>query len=1073
MRHHILIILILLLFTSMQALGVDKKFRNFNLDDGLSSSTVSCFYKAKNKLVWIGTGKGVDLFTGQEFIPLQHFINDSVGAFNASITSITELENNILWIGTWGEGLLSVNIETGDFKHYQRDKELNPYSISDNYINNIEVYDNQLWIASNFGLSQTSGNGQFNHYTFQEVLSRHSADIRAVIPRYEHLLSVFTDAGEILELNSQTGAYKKVAEINQPIKNITKIIRDKHGRYWIGTAYLGLLLLDENYNVIPLPGHLQKELEHSRISDILVHNEYGIFVSSDGGGLFIIDVNTFDWQVIKENANVNSLSNNQLESLYFDSDGILWIGYYKDGFSKSIYKGDGIRHIQKSAVGSVLPNKSVNCFTEDYQQNLWVGTERGISILDTSFKEIKAKNVQLKAISRLNNLPITSLSANNNSTIVYAGTYNDGLFCIDLKKNRISHFNKTNSSLKSNFIRNVSSYNDSIKFVATVDGGLYKFNGTEFENVKVFYQHNYEILDFLDIKLIDSQNIWIASAGKGIFRINTAIGSGEAFSSVESTICYNTCLTKDSTLFLATNKGVYKYNTELDDFKLLNGSSLNIDFYGILEESDNYLWLSSSDGLFRYDRITEVLQKISSINIQGKQFLPGAVYKMQNNCYLFGGTNGFNAITPQNFKLDSDSTSLFFSEFKIYNKTIKPGNTYNNDTKLLHQINYTPELTIPYNIDLFSITVKSINYLSGDDNQIAYTIKDGNKLSNLFYTDGEIAFLNMKPGKYQLNIYPISSINKHIISESAKVISIQKQSPWWHSPWIYVALFVLIFSTILILYRIRVREYRKTKRLLQKKVTERTATLLSQKERLQKQKNDLQIILAKNKKLESFKESIINMIIHDLKNPLNSIIGLSSLNEAEGLEHINSASRQMLCLVENILDVRRYETHSLQLFYQQCDIRLLVNEAIEEVRFLLKNNQIEIINLTNSMVVELDKDIMRRVYINLLTNAIKYSQVNGKITLRGQLHQESPEKTLLLSVQDEGPGISKKYQESIFDLYQQIDTKKSGQAYSNGLGLSFCKMAVNEHRGKIWVDSEIGRGATFFMEIPSHKPNPE
>lgn len=1070
MRYHLLTIVSALFLLSPTLAGKDKKFNSYNLEDGLSSSTVTCFYKSKNNLVWLGTSRGIDLFTGKEFIPLQQFVTDSTSSISGIITAINELRDNTIWAGTWGDGIFSVNIETGEYKHYKSLEASNDSTISDDYINCIEVYDNNLWIGTNFCLNQTDGKGRFMQYSFKEVLTKGSADIRAIIPRYDYLLTIFTDEGEIVELNSQTGAYRKIGEINEPIKNITKVTVDPLGNYWIGTSYQGLKLLDKEFNQLPLPSNLSKVLGNSNVSDILCEPEYGMFVSSDGEGLFIIDPTSYSYQLIKESNSGNSLSSNQVESLFIDADDILWVGYYKDGFSNTVYKDDGIRHIHMNEHNQLLPDKNVNGFTEDYAGNIWIGTENGITIVDSVFTEFKLKPIHRKAIEQLKLFPITSLSCNKDGTIIYAGTFNHGLFCINLLTNRINNYNLYNSALESNFIRDVKSYNDTINYVASVDGGIYRFDGKRFEKIKVLYQNNYELLDFLNIEFIDSTNLWLSSTGKGIIKVNTATGSGELFNSVIATICYSSCLTKDSVLFLATNKGIFEYSSAENDFTLINSTLLNVDFYGIIEEGEHHLWISSSDGLFLYDRQQKRLEKINSINIQGKEFLPGAYHTLSNGNKLFGGTNGFNIIKPKNFVLHTNNSSLFISEFKIYNKPIKPGDTYAENHQLVQHINYNPQVTIPYDIDLFSINVKSINYLTGNGNKIAYTIEHDKKLSNVFYSDGEIAFLNLEPGLYKLNIYPLCNGNKEILPAAAKHLIILKQTPWWQKTWIYAALFVLIIGTILTLHQLRIREYRKTQKLLQEKVTERTATLLSQKERLQQQKNELQEILAKNQKLESFKESIINMIIHDLKNPLNGIIGLSSLNEAEYLEHINSASRQMLCLVENILDVRRYETHSLQLFYQQCDIRQLVNEAIEEVRFLLKDNQIEIINLTHSIIVQVDKDILRRVYINLLTNAIKYSQLNGKITIKGEPHNGASEKSLLLSVQDEGRGIPKQYQDSVFDLYQQIDTKKSGLANSNGLGLSFCKIAINEHKGKIWVDSDVDMGATFYIIIPMQKP---
>ncbi|MCU4156044.1 hypothetical protein J1N10_08645 [Carboxylicivirga sp. A043] len=1051
---------------SSYAVGNNLKFKSFNTDDGLSGSTVTCFYKANNNLMWIGTDKSIDLFTGQEFIPLKNFIVDSISTLQVSVTSIAEHQKNTIWVGTWGDGLLSVNIETGEYNHYWMNDNLSNTTISDNYINCLTVFEEQLWIGSNYCLSQKIGD-TFTHYSFEEVLSKGIPDIRAIIPKYKHLLSIFTNAGEIIELNTQTGTYQKVAEIRAPIKNITCVVKDKNNQYWIGSEYSGLMILDENYQHINSAGELTKELSNSHLSDIIAHPEYGIFISSDGGGLYIVNPDDYSFQHLQHSySNMYSLRSNQLESLFLDKDGLLWVGYFKAGFSQSMYESDGIEHIYKTTTnGGILPNKNVNCFTEDKAKNVWVGTENGLAIFDSLLSTTNHSSFYKKVLNQLKKLPVTALSSSIDKKTIYAGTYNNGLFIIDPEQKQITNFNTINSKLESNFIRNIKQLNDSILYVATVDGGFYKYHHNKFEKIKVYYANEYEIQDFFHIELINQEKLWLSSAGKGAFRISTPSGSGEMFNSIITTICYSTSITSDSSTYIASNKGLFEFNNNTNTFDPIHTSNDAIDYYGIIETDPTHLWISSSSGLYRYNRTNEKMERIVSPNIQNKEFHPGAYYKRSNGQLLFGGTNGFNVISPENYSPGSSSPDVFISELKIYNTPIKPGQLYDEKEILTQQINYTEKISLSHNIDLFSIKVNTIDYRNNNTN-IAYTISKNGIESEVFYTVDEIAFLNMQPGKYKLRIYPINNLSFDINQDAAKEITIIKNAPWWHSIWIYFGLLVFIVITILSLHFLRIRELSRTKRMLQKKVTERTAAILSQKERLQHQKNELQGILAQNKKLESFKESIISMIVHDLKNPLNGIIGLSSLNEVKYLEHINSASRQMLCLVENILDVRRYETHSLKLFYQQCDIRQLANEAIDEVRFLLKDNQIEIINLTQHLQLSVDKDIIRRVYINLLTNAIKYSKVSGKITLRSKLSDEAKENTLLLSVQDEGIGIQKEHRESIFDLYLQVKTQKSGMANSNGLGLNFCKIAVNEHGGKIWVESEVGKGATFFFEIP-------
>ena len=1046
----------------------DITFDSFGLEDGLSNSTVNVIYKSKNDLIWLGTERGIDLFTGNQFIPLDQFIVDSTFVVKTTITAITELQANKLWVGTWGDGLFSVDIKSGEYTHYRTEDRVNPNTISDNYINCLHAQDDELWIGSIFCLSQTKGDGEFIHYNFEEVLSKGIPDIRAIIPKYEHLLSIFTNAGEVMELNTQTGTYKKVNELTSLNSSISTIKKDNAGRYWVGTEMNAVILLDENYEEITLTTTLSNEIKALHISDIAIHPDGDVLLSSDGNGLYVIDQDILNFKNLTHSPYDNSsLTSNQLQSMILDSDGILWVGYFKDGFSKTVYKGDGISHLyQTGAKKGLLPNKNVNGFTQDEKNNIWIGTEDGIAIVKHDLQPIKDRSIHRQIKKQLKGLPITSLQSNKQGNKIYIGTYNNGLFIADLKNNKTLNFNKNNSELHSNFVRDVKEVNDSLTYVTAIGGGLYKFDGEHFQLIKIYYKDQFEIKDFLHINIIDSSTLWLSCAGKGVMRINTDTGNGEVFENIVNSISYSAFTTTDSSIFIATNKGLFEYDEKKNNYNLIVDSDQNIDYYGIVEDNEETLWISSSTGLFQYNRTRQTLKGVISNNLQNKEFLTGAFYKDNSGRLLFGGTNGFNTIEPKNYQQHGGNPSIFLSNFKAYNQKVKPGKSPKNDIQLSQHINFVDELHIPAHIDLFSVNVNVINYLNNSQNKVAYTINNGNTESELLFTDHEIGFLNLNPGTYIISIYPINKTNNKALLTAGRTITIYKAKPWWQSYWFYAFVFITIALLITTLHKLKIREYKRSKLLLEKTVSEKTATLLSQKNALLSQRDELKKMLAENSKLESFKESVISMIIHDLKNPLNGIIGLSSLNESEYLEHINSSSRQMLYLVENILDVRRYETHSLKLFYQACDIRQLINEAIDDVRFLLNDTDIEIVNLVTPMQISVDKDIVRRVFINLLTNAIKYSPVEGRIHLKSEVSELQNGSTLLLSVKDEGHGIPPQHKDSIFDLYQQVNTKKSGLTNSNGLGLSFCKIAVEEHNGSIWVESEKEQGSTFCLRLP-------
>jgi len=223
--------------------------------------------------------------------------------------------------------------------------------------------------------------------------------------------------------------------------------------------------------------------------------------------------------------------------------------------------------------------------------------------------------------------------------------------------------------------------------------------------------------------------------------------------------------------------------------------------------------------------------------------------------------------------------------------------------------------------------------------------------------------------------------------------------------------------------------------------------------------------------LDKFKESMTGMIVHDLKNPLNAIMGLSSMeSENDIMLMINAAGYQMLNLVMNILDVQKFEDTSMKLSLQNENLNDLVNNAMKQVSLLVKQKNILLTNeLENNYVVSADGELIVRVIVNLLTNAIKFTPNSGKIAIGNEENdssQNTNEQFLTICVKDTGQGIPQDKLHLVFEKFGQVVAKKSGGVRSTGLGLTFCKLSVEAHGGKIWVESEVNVGTTFKFTLP-------
>ncbi|MCP6762554.1 MAG: PAS domain S-box protein [Fischerella sp. CENA71] len=232
--------------------------------------------------------------------------------------------------------------------------------------------------------------------------------------------------------------------------------------------------------------------------------------------------------------------------------------------------------------------------------------------------------------------------------------------------------------------------------------------------------------------------------------------------------------------------------------------------------------------------------------------------------------------------------------------------------------------------------------------------------------------------------------------------------------------------------------------------------------------------ITERRAIEKMKNEFISVVSHELRTPLSSIRGSLGLLAAgvldkepettkQMLEIAASESERLVRLVNDILDLERLEANKIRLNQKWCDAANLIRQAIETLRPLAEENQITISLVSSGIQIWADEDWIIQTLVNLLINAIKFSHSGTTIIISA----EDKAERVLFQVKDQGRGIPTDKLESIFGRFQQVDASDARQKGGTGLGLAICRKIIQQHGGRIWVESTLGKGSTFYFTLPT------
>jgi signal transduction histidine kinase/ligand-binding sensor domain-containing protein/DNA-binding response OmpR family regulator len=1064
-------------------------FSHLDINNGISDNWIKCIYKDSKGFIWFGTNNGLNRFDGYKFEIFHHELSDSTTIADNDINVITADKKGNLWIGTGG-GVSVLNCETYKFKKVNLGQSSTSLCQIDYITAMATDSGGNILIGTTSGLfffNQT--NNSFRHILIDEQpCSSQLNNITSIAHDKRDSFWIGTANGFIIKFNENSNSIEKFEPLRESTGNkgnITKLFIDYENNLWVADQN-GLHLFNVNTKSWDLD--FQKRYRpfftNLLITGIDQDADSLIWITTDGKGAFILDKKyTEPVNILNLPYAEGSLSSNGLNSLYCDESGIIWIGTAKKGvdfYKKNIRKFRLYRNYPTDP--NSLSNNDVDCITEDSNSNLWIGTNGGgLNYFDRKTNKFTHYVSQTGKSNSLSSNIIVSVFEDSDRKI-WIGTYLGGLNCLDPVTGKITVFHHNDSdstSLSDDRVWSICEDSHKNIWIATLTNGLNLFDRKTGRFKRFNVQNSSICFNYINSIAIDEKNnLWISSAHGLIYykpEENKSI-CYESSPGVTTSISDNHVIStfKDSRglFWVCTINGLNLMNRVTGNFIVFKEADglPSSRVFRIEEDDSSNLWISTKNGLSKLIvRKTNMEDSLSikfknygiSDGLQGKEFNSTAALKTRDGELWFGGTDGLNAFYPPEIKEDSSLSKLVISDIRINNEIVKPGEVLNERVLLKKPIFNTDKIVLKYSENTFIVDFVALNYFLPEKNKYAYTLEGFS--DKWIITEGKqnfAVFSNIQNGNFTFKVKGTNSDG--IWNESPKTLEIRILPPFWKSWYAYVIYFALIVSLLIFL---------------------RFLTLT--RERMKMQMEQESIESQHIHEIDSLKIKFFTNISHEFRTHLTLILSpveklmvqWKNKPEEKYLNLILQNGRRLLFMVNQLLDFRKMEVQGFGYNPSTGNIVAFIKEVVSSFEDLSdqKHIQLSFYSDIKELDTSFDKDKVEKIIFNLLSNAFKFTPVDGKVTVTVSTDKsvKKEEKSgdipklskLIIKVEDSGIGIPQDKFDNLFVSFYQIESNITS-ALGSGIGLSLVKEFVKLHDGEITVKSEPGKGSCFTVILP-------
>lgn len=1025
-------------------------FRYLNKQDGLSQVSIFSISQDSTGFLWFGTRDGLNKYDGNRFRVYRSGADQQGLVGNDIRTLYTDPLTKALWIGTLS-GLSRYDAALDRFINYQNDG--TRHSLWDDVV--LTIYRDksaQLWVGTNAGLNRY--NPQTDKFDQVDLeggqASPNRIEVTFITEHPAGGLYAGTENG-LFSLSDQPDAvWEAVPQFIGQYFTCGQF--DGADNLWLGTERSGVIrwnvTTDRKTTFTHRPAQAGT-LSNDRVRTLVLNGKGDLWVGTFDG-LNLLPKGAEGFIHYSDNSKGEGpLLHNSVRSLLIDRSDMLWVGTYYGGIHHFDERYNYFVNYQSDPYRNSLSANVVGSFAQDANGDLWVGTEGGglnyLRQSDGVFSSYQWK------VGNDFALPADNIKALlMDEAVLWVGTYRAGLTRFNPVTKQKKHFGTDSADgpvLSSDDVYGLLRHDDWL-WVLTYGGGLNLINLTT-DEIRYFKQDGPG-----DNRISSNNTRTILKRQVGGYWIGTDSGLNRVAVDDEGMpVSFTASLLSEKIYALApAEKGVWvgtfsdgllrcdEQGAVIRRYTTSDGLPDN-SIFGILETAQGVLWLSTGNGLSRFDPEKEVFNNFNETNgLENLEFNFNAAFQTREGDLLFGGINGFTRFDPTAFSPNLNIAPVVFTRLLRNNQEVEIGGASGLLTK---SINATTELAFSYDEADFTIEFAALDYFSPRNNHYAYMLEGLDR--DWIFANGktQASYTIQREGTY--NFLLRGGNSDGVWNPEQRRITITVLPPPWRSWWAYLLYFLLTGLTVFaLIWFLRLRH----------KV---------QLQEVAKQQQD---------ELMEMKLRFFTNITHEFRTPLTLILGplqevIRKTDPQAGVGRqlglINRNAQRLLNLVNQVLTFRKLATDHEPMQVVKCTLNTFITDIYESFQGVaeLRGINYPLIDESGGVEVWLDRSKLEKVFFNLLSNAFKFTPDGGEIKVFIHHDQER----VIVRIKDNGVGIPKELHDEVFKRFYEKSAGKQSHIKSSGIGLAVSRQMVELHGGDIYIEDNQNQGAEFVVAL--------